>query len=263
MRYEEQIVVMRAVEIRRALDRIASEILEKNTDIQNVYLVGIRTGGAHLAERLRRRLTKSEGEVPGFGIVDIGLYRDDVFSGSDSSLPVVGTTEIHDDLTGKDVVLVDDVIFTGRTIRAAMDAVIDFGRPGRIELAVLIDRGLREFPIHPDSVGRIIPTNRDERVVVELTEEGFEEDCVLITPKAGHNDSEEPMLAAHGQIETEVPPEPKPAKKAKKSSAKAKTATKKSTQSSKATSSKTKKTTQKTGAKPARKSTKKPAKAVN
>ncbi len=181
MTLKEKLQVMTSQEIRRAIDRLASEILERNGGVENLLLVGIRTGGMHLAARLKKRLTKMEGEVPAYGIIDITLYRDDLFS---LDTPEVGTTEIEGDITGKRVVLIDDVIYTGRTIRAAMDALIDFGRPKVIQLAVLVDRGLRELPIHADFVGRMIPTSEDERVEVLLKEEGHDDRVVIydITP---------------------------------------------------------------------------------
>lgn len=176
MTLTEKLQVMEAKEIRRALTRLASEILERCDGVENMVLVGIRTGGAHLAERLKKMVTKMEGEVPDFGIIDITLYRDDAFQ---LEQPEVGVTEINVDLNDKHVVLIDDVIYTGRTIRAAMDAIVDFGRPKQLELAVLIDRGLREFPIHPDYVGRNIPTQPDERVEVLLKEEGRDDRVVI------------------------------------------------------------------------------------
>ena len=168
-RLSEKVQVMGQAEIHRALVRMAGEILERNHGIQNLVLVGIRTGGAHLARRLKKIITKSEGEEPGFGIVDITLYRDDAHM---LAAPKVGPTELETDINGKRVVLIDDVLYTGRTIRAAMDALIDFGRPKSIQLAVLIDRGLREFPIHADYIGRNIPTTNEEHVEVFLDEEG-------------------------------------------------------------------------------------------
>lgn len=176
MKLTEKLQVMTCKEIERAITRLASEIVEVNSGVDDLMLVGIRTGGLHLARRLRKQLEKMEKKTPAFGVIDITLYRDDFHT---LEQPEVGTTEINTDISGMKVVLVDDVIFSGRTIRAAMDALIDFGRPQNVQLAVLIDRGLREFPIHPDYVGRNIPTHEDERVEVLLKEEG-EEDSVVI-----------------------------------------------------------------------------------
>ena len=176
MKLREKLQVMNQKEIKRVLARLASEILERNGGVRKLLLIGIRTGGMHLAARMKKMITRMEDEEPEFGIIDITLYRDDVFS---LDQPEVGRTEIEGDITGRRVVLIDDVIYTGRTIRAAMDALIDFGRPRNIQLAVLVDRGLREFPIHPDYVGRSIPTQPDERVEVLLKEEG-ENDRVVI-----------------------------------------------------------------------------------
>lgn len=156
-------VILDQAGIARALTRIAHEILEKNKGTDNLVLVGIRSGGDHLARLLRDRIAEIEGvEIP-LGAVDITMYRDDI--GSRGALPV-GKTEIPFALDGKKIILVDEVIFTGRTIRAALDALIDIGRPNCIQLAVLIDRGHRELPIRPDYVGRNVPTARDEDICV-------------------------------------------------------------------------------------------------
>lgn len=151
--------------INRALTRIAHEILERNKGTSDLVLVGIRTGGDDLAAELRQRLAEIEGEDVPAGTVDITMYRDDL--GSRGSMPI-GRTDIPFDMAGKRVILVDDVLYTGRTIRAAMDALIDLGRPRSIQLAVLIDRGHRELPIRPDYVGRNVPTSREEKIEVEF-----------------------------------------------------------------------------------------------
>jgi pyrimidine operon attenuation protein/uracil phosphoribosyltransferase len=149
--------------IARAATRIAHEILEYNKGCENLALIGIRTGGDHLANQLCARISEIEGvEVP-VGAVDITMYRDDL--SARGSKPI-GKTEIPFPLDGKHVVLVDDVLYTGRTIRSAMDALMDFGRPSTIQLAVLIDRGHRELPIRADYVGRNVPTAREEDVDV-------------------------------------------------------------------------------------------------
>jgi len=161
-------VVMDEKMIRRTLIRIAHEIIEENGGTGGLVIVGIRTRGVPLAERLVKIILSFEGvEVP-MGIVDITLYRDDIHH--TAPRPVVGETDLTIDITGKVVLLVDDVLFTGRTIRAAMDELIDFGRPSRILLAVLVDRGHRELPIRPDFVGKNIPTARDQTIVVRVKE---------------------------------------------------------------------------------------------
>ncbi len=153
----------------RAIKRIAYEIVERNRGIENLALVGIRTGGEGLTDRLCRTLDEIEGvEVP-CGFMDITLYRDDVFHVQ--TQPVVRKTEIDFPVQGKIVVLVDDVIYTGRSVRSAMDGLMDMGRPKAIQLAVLIDRGHRELPIRPDFVGRNIPTERGDRVKVVIKED--------------------------------------------------------------------------------------------
>ena len=154
--------------LNRSLVRIAHEILEKHKGVTNLCLVGIRNRGAHLARRLVGQMEQIEKEKVPFGILDITLYRDDLTLISHQ--PVVHKTEIDFDITDKDIVLVDDVLYTGRTIRAAMDALIDLGRPKSIELAVLIDRGHRELPIRADYVGKNIPTAKGETVEVRLSE---------------------------------------------------------------------------------------------
>jgi len=149
--------------IARAITRIAHEILEHNKGGEKLALVGIRTGGDHLATLLQARIKEIEGlEVP-LGAVDITMYRDDL--ASRGSMPI-GKTDIPFHLDGKQVILVDDVLYTGRTIRSAMDALMDFGRPSTIQLAVLIDRGHRELPIRADYVGRNVPTAREEDIAV-------------------------------------------------------------------------------------------------
>jgi pyrimidine operon attenuation protein/uracil phosphoribosyltransferase len=158
--------VMDAEDVRRCFMRIAHEIVERNRGGRNVALVGIRTRGVPMAERIRRHLKDIEGiDVP-IGALDVALYRDDVRLRH----PEVKRTEIPFDVTGRHVVLTDEVLFTGRTIRSAMDAIFDFGRPASIQLAVLVDRGHRELPIRPDFVGKNIPTADDEEVKVSLLE---------------------------------------------------------------------------------------------
>jgi len=158
----EKTVILDGAGIRRALTRISHEILERNKGLKDVVLIGIRSGGAYLASELGSIIEVIEGGKVAVGTVDITLYRDDV----SGNLPHVGKTEIPFSLEGKKVVLVDDVLFTGRTIRAAMDAMMDHGRPRCIQLAVLIDRGHRELPIRADFVGRNVPTSLKENVQV-------------------------------------------------------------------------------------------------
>ena len=168
--------------IRRAVSRVAHEVLEKNKGTGGLCIVGIRTRGAVLAERLKECIRQIEGaEVP-VGILDITLYRDDLTL--IDTQPVVRETSIHFDITDKKVVLVDDVLFTGRTIRAALDALIDFGRPASIQLAVLIDRGHRELPIRADYVGKNIPTSLNQNVKVVLEEVDSRADEVVVEERS-------------------------------------------------------------------------------
>lgn len=154
--------------IRRALTRIAHEIVEKNKGMEDLVLVGIRTRGVPLAERIAAEIERIEGVRPPVGTLDITLYRDDL--SLLSYQPVVRATQIPVDIQGKTIVLTDDVLFTGRTIRAALDALIDMGRPYIIQLAVLVDRGHRELPIRADYVGKNVPTSARESVSVKLRE---------------------------------------------------------------------------------------------
>jgi len=176
-RREEKLVLDR-VGIQRALNRITHEILEHHREIEDLVLVGIRTGGVYLAHRLSTKIEEIEKVRIPVGELDITLYRDDLTMKKNP--PVLKKTALPGDITDKIIILMDDVLFTGRTIRAAMDGLIDFGRPRVIQLAVLIDRGHRELPIRADYVGKNMPTSRDERVQVFLEEEG-DEDRVIIT----------------------------------------------------------------------------------
>jgi len=170
--------VMDAAAIQRALVRIAHEILERNKGTEDLALVGIRSRGIHLAQRLRKTIQDIENgaQVP-LGVVDVTLYRDDL----DRRLqnPEVKGTDIPFAVDGHRILLVDDVLFTGRTIRAAMDALIDFGRPKSIQLAVLVDRGHRELPIRADYVGKNLPTSRGEEVLVRLAEADGTDEVVI------------------------------------------------------------------------------------
>ena len=145
--------------VKRALTRMTYEIIERNKGIDNLVIVGIKTRGAYLAQRIAKRLEQLEGASVPVGELDISMYRDDRKHTDD---PVVKDSQLQFDITGKHVILVDDVLFTGRTIRAALDALMDQGRPDRINLAVLVDRGHRELPIRPDFIGKNIPTAMDE-----------------------------------------------------------------------------------------------------
>ncbi len=177
MEFIDKTVLMDSEGIRRALTRISHEIVEKNKGVDNIVLVGIRTRGVPIAERLAENIEKIEGQKPPVGVLDITLYRDDL-----STLayqPIVRPTELPVDITGKIVVLVDDVLYTGRTIRAALDAIIDNGRPKTIQLAVLVDRGHRELPIRADFVGKNVPTSSREVVSVQLQSTDEAENVIL------------------------------------------------------------------------------------
>ncbi|NOT56541.1 MAG: bifunctional pyr operon transcriptional regulator/uracil phosphoribosyltransferase PyrR [Deltaproteobacteria bacterium] len=171
-------IVLNGEAIRRALTRVTHEILEKNQGTDHVALVGIRTRGVDLSRRLAAQIEEGEGVKIPCGEIDITLYRDDV--GRTRKLPEVRGTHIPFSVEGMRIILVDDVFYTGRTIRAAMDALMDFGRPRSIQLAVLVDRGHRELPIRPDYVGKNLPTARSEHVHVRLRERDSVDDAVVI-----------------------------------------------------------------------------------
>jgi pyrimidine operon attenuation protein/uracil phosphoribosyltransferase len=171
------ILVMDAKTVERALVRIAHEIVEKNKGAEDLAVIGIKTRGAYLAERIAKLIEEIEKVKIPVGLMDITLYRDDIQTKLEQ--PVVQKTEILFDVVDKVVILIDDVLFTGRTIRAALDQIIDFGRPQSIQLAVLVDRGHRELPIRADYVGKNIPTAKDEQVKVKIKEVD-EEDSVSI-----------------------------------------------------------------------------------
>jgi pyrimidine operon attenuation protein/uracil phosphoribosyltransferase len=158
---------MSADEIRRALTRMAHEIVERNAGVEDVVLIGMRTRGVPIARRLAERIREFEGRAVPVGELDVTLYRDDLFRRAPRP---VGPTRIPVNVTDKRVVLVDDVLYTGRSVRAALDALVDLGRPRAVQLLVLIDRGHRELPIRPDYVGKNVPTARDETVEVHLVE---------------------------------------------------------------------------------------------
>jgi pyrimidine operon attenuation protein/uracil phosphoribosyltransferase len=167
-------VLLDAEAIQRSLARIAHEIVEGNPELENVALIGIHTRGVPLAQRLRRLIADFSGQEARLGTVDITFYRDDVqVRGGEAPLhsqPVVRATKLDFPLEGMTCILVDDVLYTGRTIRAAVEALFDYGRPARVQLACLADRGHRELPIRPDYVGKNLPTARDERIQVQLVE---------------------------------------------------------------------------------------------
>lgn len=174
-------------EIRRAVTRIAHEILERNHGAGNLVLVGIAARGDDLARRLAAEIDRIEGTHPSVGVLDITFYRDDI--GMRAEAPEVHETRIAFDINQKTVVLVDDVLFTGRTIRAALDALVDFGRPTAIQLAVLVDRGHRELPIRADFVGKNVPTRKDEDVRVALKEVDGEDAVVVQEPRSARPDA--------------------------------------------------------------------------
>ncbi|NVM20541.1 MAG: bifunctional pyr operon transcriptional regulator/uracil phosphoribosyltransferase PyrR [Desulfobacterales bacterium] len=175
-----ELVVLKTTDIDRLLTRVAQEIVDRHRGAENLLLIGIRTGGVFLADRIKAKILSIEGADIPRGDLDITLYRDDWTRISHQ--PIVQKTELPFSLDGKQVILVDDVLFTGRTVRAAMDALIDFGRPDRIELAVLVDRGHRELPIEANYVGKYIETIHDTMVNVYLKENaGRDEVAVTAT----------------------------------------------------------------------------------
>ncbi len=178
-------VVLDDEQVRRTLSRIAHEIIERNDDLESVALVGIHTRGVPLAQRLRRLVEERSGVELELGQLDITFHRDDVHVRAGAAprrpQPLVRHTKLDFELEGRTVILVDDVLYTGRTIRAAIDALIEYGRPERVQLAVLADRGHRELPIRPDYVGKNLPTSRADRIQVELLEVD-EVDRVVLVP---------------------------------------------------------------------------------
>ena len=183
-------VLLDAEALQRTLHRIAHEIIEANADLDRVALVGIHTRGVSLAHRLRRLIEEFSGVEVALGTVDITFYRDDVqVRGGEAPIhpqPLVRATKLDFPLEGRTCVLVDDVLYTGRTIRAAIEALFDYGRPDRVQLAVVADRGHRELPIRPDYVGKNLPTSRGERIQVQLLEVD-EVDRVLLVPTSEEN----------------------------------------------------------------------------
>ncbi len=189
-------VVLDRDDLRRTLVRIAHEIIEKNPGGEDLALVGIHTRGALLAARLHTLVGELSGSEVPLGDLDISFYRDDIDGREPASAPVVHASHLDFDLEGRTVILVDDVLFTGRTARAGIEALFDYGRPGRVQLAALVDRGHRELPIRPDYVGKNLPTSREERVYVRMEEsDGFDEVAIgqpleATTATAGEEDGE-------------------------------------------------------------------------
>jgi pyrimidine operon attenuation protein/uracil phosphoribosyltransferase len=170
--------VMNEKDIARAIIRLSHEILEKNSGAESLVLIGILSRGADIAKRIAAKIKEVEDVDVPVGLMDINLYRDDIHTMLDQ--PVIQRTEILFDVVDRNLILVDDVLYTGRTIRAALDQIIDFGRPRSIQLAVLVDRGHRELPIRPDYVGKNIPTQKDDRVLVRLKEKDGKEMVIVV-----------------------------------------------------------------------------------
>lgn len=185
MEFTEKARIMDGARINRALARLASEIVEDNHGTSNLYLVGIQRRGVPLANRLAERIAELEGERPLVGILDITLYRDDL--STVGANPVINRTELPHAVENRTIVLVDDVLYTGRTIRAALDQLIDFGRPHRVQLAVLVDRGRehRELPIQADYIGKTVPTKKSEIIKVLLEEFDGEEGVAIVERPSG------------------------------------------------------------------------------
>jgi len=199
-------VILDDKQMNRALTRIAHEVLEHNNDVTSIAVIGVLTRGAHLAKRIARQIEELEGiEVP-VGLMDISLYRDDVHSKLDQ--PIIQRTDILFNVQDKNIILVDDVLYTGRTVRAALNHIVDFGRPSTIQLAVLIDRGHRELPIKPDYVGVNIPTAKSDQVVVEVVEKDGHDRVSLVSDG---NASSRPAKS-----KTSGPAAPKPKKGGRK-----------------------------------------------
>lgn len=178
MGLKEKTLILDKAGIDRAITRIAHEILEKNKGAKDLALVGVQKGGIHIAKRLASRIKGIEGVEPPVGSLDITKYRDDLATRKTMTIPQA--TELFFDIQDKMLILVDDVLHTGRTIRAALDGIMDYGRPRRIQLAVLVDRGHRELPIRADYVGKNLPTSSKEKVEVMLTEDGLDEKVVIL-----------------------------------------------------------------------------------
>ena len=174
----DKIEIIDAKGLNRTIARLAHEIVERNKGIANLVLLGLRTRGLPLAERLNEKIKSIEGDLLPIGVLDVTMYRDDVFK--KIKQPSVQTTEIKFNIDGKTVVIVDDVLYTGRTVRAALDAIVDFGRPTAIQLAVMVDRGHREMPIRADYIGKSVPTSSGEEVKVKVREVDKQDGVFLI-----------------------------------------------------------------------------------
>lgn len=174
---QKKATLMDGIAMNRALVRLSHEIIEKNRGTDNIALVGIRTRGVPIAKRLAEHIKTSEGEDIKVGILDITLYRDDLSIIADH--PVINSTDIDFNIVGKDIILVDDVLYTGRTARAAIEALMEMGRPASIQLAVVIDRGHRELPIRADYVGKNVPTSRNEVIKVDLKDTDGKDEVLL------------------------------------------------------------------------------------
>jgi pyrimidine operon attenuation protein/uracil phosphoribosyltransferase len=181
MDFQEKAVVMTAADMNRVMARMASQIVENNPDLANVLLVGIHRRGVPLAERLAAKIKEMDSVEVATGTLDITLYRDDLSTVAEQ--PVVNSTQLPTNITGKTIILVDDVLYTGRTVRAALDELIDFGRPHRVQLAVLIDRGWRELPIQADYIGKYVNTTESEIIKVMLPEYDKDEKVVVVETK--------------------------------------------------------------------------------
>jgi pyrimidine operon attenuation protein/uracil phosphoribosyltransferase len=181
MDFQEKAVVMTAADMNRVMARMASQIVENNPDLANVLLVGIHRRGVPLAEKLAAKIKEVDSIAVATGTLDITLYRDDLSTVAEQ--PVVNSTQLPTNITGKTIILVDDVLYTGRTVRAALDELIDFGRPHRVQLAVLIDRGWRELPIQADYIGKYVTTTESEIIKVMLPEYDEDEKVVVVETK--------------------------------------------------------------------------------
>ncbi len=181
MDFKEKAVVMTAADMNRVMARMASQVVENNPDLANVLLVGIHRRGVPLAERLAAKIKEMDAIAVATGTLDITLYRDDLSTVAEQ--PVVNSTQLPANITGKTIILVDDVLYTGRTVRAALDELIDFGRPHRVQLAVLIDRGWRELPIQADYIGKYVTTTESEIIKVMLPEFDDDERVVVVETK--------------------------------------------------------------------------------
>jgi len=179
------VLVMDSEAIRKAIRRIAHEIIEQNHDLPRLVLAGIPTRGKVVAERIAAHIAEIEGAAPTLGIVDVSMHRDDL--ATRVRVSILEATELPLDLDGRPLVLIDDVLYTGRSCRAAMDAVASFGRPSRIQLAVLVDRGHRELPIRPDFVGKNVPTAPEDRIRVRFEQTDGSPDSVTLIPANRHS----------------------------------------------------------------------------